>query len=155
MGLPYYHRVISMGIEENLRWVDRALEAFNAHDVEGFMDFYAESAVHNQPSRAVPIRGREAIREDYVNSTFRAFPDIRFEKKRSFGQGEWVCIEGIFKGTHKGPLQDDGDEIIPPTNKEVQVPICMVIRMKDARAKEVHEYNDQLGFLRQLGLMDG
>ena len=141
-----------MNVERNLKIVDGALNAFNDHDVERFASFYAESAIHSQPNKEEPLRGRDAIREDYANSTFKAFPDVEFEKKRSFGQGIWVCIEGVFRGTHTGPLSGNGDEVIPPTNKRVVVHICLVIKILDGKAVEVHEYNDQLGFFSQLGI---
>ena len=38
--------VMRNDVEENLRLVDEGPEAFNAHDLESFVGFYAESAVH-------------------------------------------------------------------------------------------------------------
>jgi hypothetical protein len=64
-----------------------------------------------------------------------------------------VCIEGVFlKGTHKGLLESPDGEIISPTYKLISIPICFVIKMEKGKALEVHEYNDQLGLLTQLGL---
>jgi ketosteroid isomerase-like protein len=71
---------------------------------------------------------------------------------RAFGQANWVCIEGNFTGTHTGPLEGSGAEIQPATNKAVRVPICFVAHVENGKLAEVHEYNDQLGFLAQLGL---
>jgi steroid delta-isomerase-like uncharacterized protein len=136
-----------------LKLVDDALKAFNSHDIDRFMSFYAENALHYQPTQAEPLRGLSAIKEDYMNLTFKAFPDVAFETSNVFSQGEWVCIEGIFKGTHKGPLLDAEKGEIPPTNKYVEVPICFVMKFKDDKIVEVHEYNDQLGFLKQLDLV--
>lgn len=141
-----------MSVEENLSLIDEALEAFNAHDVDRFVKFYAVSAVHYQPTQSEPLKGRDAIREDYVKSTFTAFPDVQFEKVRAFSQGNWVCVEGNFKGIHKGPVPGPGGEIIPATDKTVRVPICLVVKFEGGKVTEVHEYNDQLGFLAQLGI---
>lgn len=115
------------------------------------MEFYAESALHFQPNRPEPLRGYDAIREDYLKSTFIPFPDVKIEKVRAFGKGNWICIEMIMTGTHTGPL-GEGDEVIPPTNKSIRVPICIVAKVEDGKITESHEYNDQLGFLAQLGL---
>ena len=90
------------------------------------MDFYAEDAQHYQPTQIEPLRGRKAIHEDYEKLTIIPFPDAHLEKIRSFGQGDLICVELLFKGTHTGPLVGLEDEEIPPTNKSVQVPICFV-----------------------------
>lgn len=140
-----------MSVEKNLRLVDDAMGAFNAHDLDGFVGFYSESAVHYQPSRSEPLKGRSAIREDYLKTTFTGFPDIQFEKVRAFGQGDWVCVEGIFKGTHTGILEEGGQRI-PATDKSVRAPVCIVFKVEGDKAMEVHEYIDQLGFFAQLGL---
>jgi ketosteroid isomerase-like protein len=71
---------------------------------------------------------------------------------RAFGQGEWFCIQGTLTGTHKAPIQGSDDKTIPATNRRINVPICFVVRIQDSKAVEVWEYNDQLGFLEQLGL---
>ena len=134
--------------------IDQAIDDFNDHDLDGWMQFYAEDAVHIQPNRDEPLSGKAAIREDYLNSTWIPFPDFHFESERSFGEGEWMCVTGILTGTHTGPLPGEGDEVIPPTHHTIRVPICMVIRFEDGKAVEVYEYNDQLALLMQLGLMD-
>ena len=138
--------------DEVRQTVEAGLRAFNAHDLDGWMALHAEDAVHTQPNRAEPLRGREAIRADYLAATWTAFPDFRFELARAFGAGGWVCVEGVFTGTHSGPLASPGGETIPPTGRQVRVPLCMVLRLAGGRIVEVHEYNDQLGFLAQLGL---
>jgi len=138
--------------ENIMNLVNEALDAFNSHDVDKFINFYAKDALHYQPTQPEPLKGRTAIKEDYMNLTFNAFPDVVFEKVNIFYQNEWVCVESIFKGTHKGSLLDPEKGEIAPTNKYIEVPICFVIKMKNGKMKEVHEYNDQLGFLTQLGL---
>ena len=117
------------------------------------MDFYAEDAQHYQPTQIEPLRGRKAIREDYEKLTIIPFPDAHLEKIRSFGQGDLICVELLFKGTHTGPLVGPEDEEIPPTNKSVQVPICFVVKIKDGKIIEAREYTDQLGYLAQLGVL--
>lgn len=117
------------------------------------MEFYAESALHYQPTQIEPLRGRKEIREDYEKLTNIPFPDAHLEKVRSFGQGDWICMELIFRGTHTGPLMGPGDEEFPPTNKSVQVPICFVVKIQDGKIIEAHEYTDQLGYLAQLGIL--
>ncbi len=134
------------------RQIMEAIEAFNARDLDRWTSFYAEDALHYQPSRAEPFRGRAAIREDYRTSTWVAFPDFQFELVRAFGEGRWYCIEGTFTGTHQGPLTGPDGSVVAPTHRPVRVPICFVLKLGNGEAVEVHEYNDQLGLLAQLGL---
>lgn len=132
--------------------LDDAIGAFNAHDLDGWMEFYAEDAVHVQPNLAEPLSGRAEIQEDYLKSTWIPFPDFRFELERAFGEDDWMCVTGILTGTHKGPLPGFGEEEVAPTNRSIRVPICLVIRFQEGQAAQVIEYNDQLGLLNQLGL---
>ena len=135
------------------RVVEEVLEAFNQHDLDRVVGWYAEGALHHQPNRAEPLRGRDEIREDYRRSTWIPFPDFHFELERAFGHGEWLCVQGTLTGTHKGPIEEPGAETIPATGRSIRVPICLVVRVEGEKAVEVYEYNDQLGFLAQLGLM--
>lgn len=139
--------------DENLRrLVEEVVEAFNRHDLDRVANWYAEDAVHHQPNRAEPLRGRDRIREDYRKSTWIPFPDFHVELERAFGRGDWLCVQGSLTGTHKGPLEGSDGETIPATGRSIRVPICLVVRVEDGKAAEVYEYNDQLGFLAQLGL---
>ena len=63
---------------------------------------------------------RVSIRQMRAEST--AFPDLHIETVRSFGQGDWVCVEWVVTGTHTGPLMGPGGETIPATNKTARVP---------------------------------
>ena len=138
--------------EEKARMVEEVLAAFNRHDLDYVANWHAESALHHQPNRPEPLRGREAIREDYLQSTWKPFPDFKFELDRAFGQDEWFCIQGTLTGTHQAPIEGSGGPRIPPTGKRINVPICFVVRVQEGKAVEVWEYNDQLAFLAQLGL---
>lgn len=138
--------------ERLLNLLHDAIQAFNAHDLDGWMEFYAEDASHIQPNLSEPLTGRAEIREDYLKSTWIPFPDFRFELERAFGDGDWMCVMGVLTGTHTGPLAGFGEEVVAPTNQSIRVPLCLVVQFKDGRAVQVYEYNDQLGLLDQLGL---
>lgn len=141
--------------DERLRGlVEEVVEAFNAHDLGRVAHWYAEDARHYQPNRTEPLRGRDDIREDYRKATWIPFPDFHFELDRAFGQGEWLCVQGVLTGTHEGPLEGPGGETTPATGRSIEVAICLVVRVKSGKAVEVYEYNDQLSLLAQLGLAE-
>ncbi|MHA2038159.1 MAG: ester cyclase [Candidatus Hodarchaeales archaeon] len=144
--------IVNKELEKNLGLVDESFEAFNKHDLDKFVDFYDKAALYYSPSRSEPLKGREVIREEFDRVMFTSFPDMKMETIRVFGQDDWLCTEVILKGTHTGPIPGPTGEAIPPTNKSISVPMCLVIKFKDGKIIEVHEYMDQLGFLAQLGL---
>lgn len=134
------------------RLVEEVVDAFNAHDLDRVADWYAPDAIHHQPNRAEPLRGRDAIREDYRKATWIPFPDFQIELERAFGYGGWLCVQATFAGTHRAAMEGANGETIPATGRSIRVPLCLVVRIEDGKAVEVYEYNDQLGFLAQLGL---
>jgi predicted ester cyclase len=90
-------------IKENIRIVKETLKAFNAYDMDGFTENMSDSILDYIPGRPAPLKGPKAIRDD--NSGFLTiFPDAQFKITNVFGQGDWVCAEGFFEGTHEGPF---------------------------------------------------
>ena len=117
--------------ERMAHMVDEFLAAFNRHDLDFVANWHTEDALHHQPNRSEPLRGREAIREDYLQSTWKPFPDFRFDLERAFGQGEWLCIQGTLTGTHQAPIEGRGGEIIPATGRRIHVPILSLIHISE------------------------
>lgn len=140
-----------MSVEENLGKVDALIEAFNAHDIERWIGFHAESIVHHGPGLPEPLEGREALHE-FAHSLVDAFPDIHWEKERAFGQGDWVTLEIAVHGTHKGPIEGPSGEPISVTDQSVRFRDCIVFTFEGGEITEEREYYDQLGLLTQLGM---
>ena len=139
-----------MSVKENLRLIDSMMASYNARDWSKLAETYAESAIFYEPG-VRPYSGRHVILSGYqaLNSEF---PDEQIKKVRSFGQGDWTCVEMVASGTNKGPLTGPDGKIIPPTNKSYQVEIVAVVRIENGKIAEYHEYFDRLGMLAQLGL---
>ena len=140
-----------MTIQQNLQIVKETLAAFNAHDMTSFVKHMVDDVRDYMPGRPAPLRGLEAIRDD--NAAFLTiFPDARFTITNAFGQGCWICIQGIFEATHQGPFPVSGGQPIPPTGKQVRISQCMVVQMEDGKIREIHEYFNHLDFVNQLGI---
>jgi predicted ester cyclase len=82
----------------------------------------------------------------------RALPDARAELVRAVEADGIVMTEGIFSGTHTGPLATPGGEI-PPTGNSIRLPFADVFVIRDGVIVEHNIYYDQIAFLTQLGLM--
>ncbi len=138
-------------VEENLRLLDEATAALNAHDWDRFAGLHVESVIQRDPANPEGLKGRAAIREQ-TQIFDTAFPDRLIRKERSFGQGDWVCMEGIITGTHRGPFMAPGGRTIPATNKAIRVRASVVAKVDRGEFTEVNVYFDQLALLVQLGL---
>lgn len=125
--------------------IERAIKAFNDHDVDRLMDQMAEDATFTDPLEA-DVSGAE-LRE-YTVELFEAFPDLRLEVKRVISSDEGVlAIECDYLGTHEGPLEG-----IPPTGNSVVVPGVTVFDVSDDGITSWRDYWDQETFSEQLGL---
>lgn len=126
-------------------------EAFNARNWDSIVKLHAESVIGSSPDRPEPRKGRAAIREEFV-AYATAFPDSRLRIERAFGQGDWVCGEFTFTGTHKGPLPGPGGQMVPATNRPLRLTYAVVFKLEDGEITERHEYFDLYGMMVQLGL---
>lgn len=138
-------------MEENVKLVEAGLEAYNAQDWDAFFAGGDESIVVYAPDLMEPAKGLAAYRERFETNA-AAFPDRQIEKTRIFGQGDWVCVEGIFTGTHTGAFTTPAGDEIPPTNKKVEVWLALVFKLANGKVIEEHDYYDQMSFFSQLGL---
>jgi ketosteroid isomerase-like protein len=137
-------------VKENLRLIDSMMASYNARDWSKLAEMYAESALFYEPG-VKPYRGRDAILRGY-HALHSEFPDEQIKKIRSFGQGDWTCVEMVASGTNKGPLMGPDGKTIPPTNRSYQIEIVGVVRIENGKIAEYHEYFDRLGMMTQLGL---
>jgi hypothetical protein len=88
-------------------------------------------------------------------------PDLTGTRLRGFGQGDWVCVELLLSGTHKGPLrhgldretlEKQKDNLVPATGRRIEIRACAVYKVEGAEISESHIYYDQLNLMKQLGL---
>jgi predicted ester cyclase len=126
------------------------LEAFNAHDEARIRELNAEHAVFEGPGD-VRLEGRDAT-TDYAMSWINAFGDARFILQHELEAGDWIVQEGIFEGTHTGPLATPAGEI-PATNRQLRGRCVQILRIEDGAVADTRLYFDQMDVMTQLGLM--
>jgi len=140
-----------MTVEENLKMLDAADKAFDARDWNGFSKAHAESVLLTDPGLPESIKGRTALRE-FAQAFAKAFPDLRTERVRAFGQGDWICAEYRLSGTNTGPMAGPGGQMIPATKKSMRISQALVAKVERGQFTEVHLYYDLYGMMVQLGL---
>ena len=84
--------------------VERQIELFNAHDLEGFLALFAEEVeVAEIPGTAAPT-GKARLRELYA-ARFQANPDLHASAEAQMVSGEFVIQKEKIKGrAGKEPL---------------------------------------------------
>jgi ketosteroid isomerase-like protein len=81
-----------------------------------------------------------------------AAPDNQLKPLRTFEAGDTIIVEGIYSGTHTGPLAGPGGTI-PATGRAFSFPYVDVLQARDGKFVAHRIYWDNVTFLAQLGLM--
>lgn len=117
-------------------------DAFNRHDLDGILSFFAEDGVFDQPAGAEiwghRYSGKEEIRQAFA-SLFATIPDIHWEPIRNTVSGNTGCSEWRRTGTTTGGEKQDwlGCDLFTFRDG-------MVIK-KDSYFKIVQKKNDGIG----------
>jgi predicted ester cyclase len=97
------------------------------------------------------FKGRGSFAE-FAKPFFTGFPDATLERSSVVEAGDWVIVEGSYRGTNTGPLITPQGEL-PPTGKSIDLRFADIFRVKDGKAVVHHLYFDQAEFMQQVGLM--
>lgn len=93
------------------------------------------------------IRGVDAMKA-FLAGYRQAFPDAHSAVEDQFGEGDTVVTRWRARGTHLGPLGP-----IPATRRTFEMDGVTIERIEDGRIAEVWVARDELGLLRQLGVL--
>jgi predicted ester cyclase len=140
---------------ENMRLMQTLDDAWNNQDWDTFRKRHAENTAVYWPGQPDPTRGRHNHEEE-AKEFFKTFPDNRLVNnpyKILFAQGDYTCSVADFTGTMKGPMKTIDSRTIPPTNRKFHLEFCTVATWKNGEIVEERLNYDQVGMMRQLGLM--
>ena len=143
-----------MTIAENLQLMKSLDDAWNAQDWDTFNKRHAEDAAVYWPGQKIPTKGRTNHRLEAMEF-FKAFENTLENNPYmvQFGEGDWTCTVARWKGTMKGPIKAPDGRIVPPTGRSFELEFCTVARWKDGEIVEEKLFFDQIGLLRQIGVM--
>jgi steroid delta-isomerase-like uncharacterized protein len=134
----------------NRKILDRYVERYNAGDLGGVMDLYAEDAVQIMPDGT--YEGWSAVRERLAQE-LDGFTDLNHTVRSFVEQGDLFADEWTFVGTHTGAFRlPDGTEL-PPTGKKVEIRGMEVVQVRDGKIILNSLYYDTLAVAAQLGLV--
>jgi predicted ester cyclase len=125
--------------------------AFNRGDLDAAASFFAEDCQNH--GRKVGRAGmRKVLGEIKTN-----FPDARLTTLTSVAEGEWVVVRCTYSGTHRGSssVPVDGGMLVgvQPTGRAFEVQHIHMYRVLDGKIAEHFANRDDVGMMRQLGLL--
>jgi predicted ester cyclase len=126
------------------RWVEEVLNTKGNLAVidELFAPDYAD---YTNPPDWPP--GREGHKQ-IVALYHAAFPDFHYTIEHEVAEGDWIVVRGTYHLTHTGEFFG-----IAPTGKHVTTTGMHLFRVADQKIVEHWCNNDDLGVMRQLGVV--
>lgn len=127
--------------------IEQHIQAFNARrEVD---EPWADDAHMTAPGGACPTGRAEVL--GFLSVFHTAFSDGRLTAQTIFADGPHGAVEGVFDGTHDGPLVSPGGEV-PPTGRTVSFRWAAVYEVGGGQLRSEHLFFDQADFLAQLGV---
>jgi predicted ester cyclase len=140
-------------LDENKSLIRRLYdEAINRHDAVAAAAFYAEDAKNH--GRTVGRQGMQRV----FDALFSTFPDFNYRIEEATAEGDRVVCKVLMTGTHLGePTMSSAFSGmlagVPPTRRKVEVLQYHSFRVRGAQITEHAAVRDDLGMLRQLGVI--
>jgi ketosteroid isomerase-like protein len=145
-----------MNIQEKNKELMITLDnAWNTQDWNTFNERHADNVAVFWPGQPDPTRGVPNHRQESIEF-FKMFPDnhlINNPYKMLIAEGDYTCSVADFTGTFKGPMKGVDGKTVQPTNKKFHLEFCTVAHWKDGKILEERLFYDQMGMLKQIGVM--
>ena len=88
--------------EATVETLEQVLEAFNSHDLDAVMSFFADDCVLEMPRGPEPwgrrFEGRDDVRRG-LGERFAGIPDVHYGDDRHWVSGDRGCSEWLLTGT--------------------------------------------------------
>ena len=135
-----------MAIEENKVVVQRfAEEVLQKHNLSVIDDIISEEYVWHGPD-GQEVKGPEGFKQ-LATISLTGFSDGCFTIDAMVAEGDIVAVRYTRTGTHDGEYHG-----IPPTGKQINIPVAYFYRIADGKIIEARGYSDSLMLLQQLGV---
>lgn len=125
--------------------------AFNRGDLDAAASFFSEDCRNH--GRQVGRAGVRMVLAELKTN----FPDSKLEILNSVAEGEWVVVRCTYTGAHLGMswFPVDGGMLcgVPPTGRSFEVQHIHMYRIVDGKIAEHFANRDDIGMMRQLGLI--
>lgn len=131
-----------------MSWYDDYMAAFNSHDAEATLKFYAKNIVYKDFALNETFNGHDDMHGFVINATKMA-SDMHFKPLRFHQDGKQWAAEWLMTGTNDG-----FDRGLPPTNQKFSIQGATYGLLDDAGLiVENNDYWNMMDFLVQIGIM--
>ena len=137
-----------MSSEENKAIVRRFMEAYNNRN----MDIFEELVAPDYYDHVFEQKGRENLKTLFTMA-FEGFPDWYENIENIIAEDDMVWVHVKATGTHTGTWNLFGAEL-PPTGKKVTLMMVFIWRIENGQLVEGWEVDADLGFLKELGVIE-
>ena len=127
--------------------VTRYFEALSTGDVDGAVALIGKDPDFRTPMGPLPTA--EAIR-GFLAGFDAALPEATYRIDTLIESTASVAAEGIYAGTHNGPLPLPDGSVLAATGREVSVPFVTLFRVVDGEIVSHRPYWDVTDFFNQL-----
>ena len=103
---------------------------------------------HHDPGLPPEVQQSRDTYIGYLPMFYGAFPDLRVTVEDMVAEGDEVATRWSFRGTHQGELMG-----IPATGKQVEASGITIHRVSGGKIVEGWTILDNLGMMRQLGII--
>jgi steroid delta-isomerase-like uncharacterized protein len=130
-----------------LRIVDEHVSLENAHNLDGIMGTFGETARYDDEPWDAHYAGRDAVRTFYAQ-LLQAMPDLHIDIQRKHAAEDAVILEVILRGRHLGTWRG-----LPATGRPIDFPLCGIFTFDtENRLAGEKIYYDRATVLQQLGV---
>ena len=130
--------------------LERAVDVYNAGDLDAYVDLYSDDAVLTTPEGT--FKGRAELRERFARE-LDALSDFKFTMLSYLEDGDTFADEFIFAGRHTGTLRLPDGTDLPATGRRVEVKGMEFVQVRDGKMAVDNLYYDNVAVLVQLGLI--
>lgn len=132
--------------DQNKEIAKRYVEKINEGNFDAFKEFLSADYSIYSPSGYPKPTSREKLIENY-KGTRKAFPEFIWSIEDMIAAKDMVICRIIIKGIFKGEGSD-----LPTGEKKFEFSLITIMRMENGKVVEEWQEDDQLGFVRQLGM---
>ena len=122
-------------------------EVFNQGNLALVDELVAPDFLNHEVPPGMNNRGPDSTRQ-VVKMLRTAFPDLQVTIEELVAEGDTVAGRVTMSGTHLGPFQG-----IPPSGRSFEQAHMHFVRFRDGKSIEHRAVRDDLGMMRQLGLI--
>jgi steroid delta-isomerase-like uncharacterized protein len=135
-----------MSKEVNLAALGKFAEAVQTGNFDAFKEVVSPENTDHDPA-AGQVPGPEGYRM-FFTGLRAAFPDMSVTLETMVADEESIAFAYTLTGTQTGPLMG-----VAPTGKKIKIRGMQISKFKDGKMVERWGSSDELGMLRQLGIV--